>query len=224
MKQSPMTQSGSVSFNNKPLYLSLTVSFRNSLTPPEVMHLITGLNLGVEAIIVGVTSAPKPDQSDTANPPYQVGLKNPIYDYTYVCNLIRRELSQHISRAPEFIKRRGWNALCAMYPDRNCHIILWGISTEEFMARQYASTKKLSLYLAKAIISRAGHRGTISQHSSYTDITDSPNKPVSTDDVTASSTKPISTSEAKEDRKPKKEKKKPRVRIKTLKGGNPPQT
>jgi len=57
-----------------------------------------------------------------------------------------------------------------MYPDRGCHILLWGISSEEFLARQYASTKKISLYLAKAIISRAGHQGTISQHSSDNNI------------------------------------------------------
>ena len=150
-----MTQSGSVSFNRSPLYLIINLTFTHSLTPPEVMNLITKLNLGVEAIVIGST----PDQTDTANPLYQVGLKNPIYDYIYICNLVRRELSQHLSRAPEFIKRRGWNALCAMYLDRGSHILLWGISSEEFQARQYATTKKISLYLAKAIISRAGHQG-----------------------------------------------------------------
>ena len=129
------------------------------------MDLITGLNLGVEAIVVGVTSALKPDQSDTAmNPPYLVGLKNPIYYYTYVCNLIRNELSHHIIANPEILKRRGWNAVCAMFPERDFNIILWGISSEEFIARQYASTRKVSLYIAKAIINRAAHRSTISQH------------------------------------------------------------
>ena len=126
------------------------------------MQLINELNLGVEAIIIGVTQ----DLSDKAKPLYQVGLKNPIYDYIYICNLVRKELSQHLSRAPEFIKRRGWNALCAMYPDRDCNILLWGISNEEFQARKYASTKKIGLYFAKAIISRAGHLGSISQYSS----------------------------------------------------------
>ena len=141
----------------------MNLTFTHSLTPPEVMNLITELNLGVEAIIIGVT----PDLSDKANPLYQVGLKNPIYDYIYICNLVRRVLSQHLSRAPEFIKRRGWNALCAMYPDLGCHILLWGISSEEFQARQYASTKKIGLFFAKAIISRAGNQGSISQYSSY---------------------------------------------------------
>ena len=231
MNKSPLTQSGSVSYNRKPLYLSLLVSFRNSLTPQEVMHLINGLNLGVEAIIVGFT--PKPNQSDTANPPYLVGLKNPIYDYKNICNLLRRELSQHISKAPEFNKRRGWNALCAMYPDRNCHIILWGISTKEFMARQLAATKKIGLYFAKAILSREGHQGTISMYSSENHI-----NAISTDgsaDGSASSNEPISTRSKPEDKKPKNENpshshsektilKKPRIRVKTLKGGNPPQT
>jgi hypothetical protein len=82
-------------------------------------YVVVLLEVYGKAIIVGVTSAPKPDQSDTAmNPPYLVGLKNPIYAYTYVCTLIRKELSQHIIANPEFIKRRGWNALCAMFPDR----------------------------------------------------------------------------------------------------------
>jgi len=166
----------SAALSRKPLYLSFKVSFRYSLTPPEVMDLITGLNLGVEAIIVGVTSAPKPDQSDTAMT-YLVGLKNPIYAYTYVCNLIRKELSQHIIANPEFIKRRGWNAVCAMFPERDSHILLWGISSEEFIARQYASTRKVSLYIAKAIINRAGHRGTISVHSPTADVAASSNIP-----------------------------------------------
>ena len=197
MRNSPVTQT--VSFNRSPLYILMNLTFTHSLTPPEVMNLITELNLGVEAIIIGVT----PDLSDKANPLYQVGLKNPIYDYIYICNLVRRVLSQHLSRAPEFIKRRGWNALCAMYPDLGCHILLWGISTEEFIARQYASTKKIGLYFAKAIISRAGHGGTISQYSSNTNIlaiSNTPSEPKrrkatknATDDESASSDKPVST-------------------------------
>ena len=162
MRHTPLTQSGSISFNRSPLYILVNLTFTHSLTPPEVMQLINELNLGVEAIIIGTS----PDLSDKAQPLYQVGLKNPIYEYSYVCNLVRKELSQHLSRAPEFIKRRGWNALCAMYPDRGCNVILWGISTEEFLARQYAATKKIGLYFAKAIISRAGNQGSISQHSS----------------------------------------------------------
>ena len=197
MRNSPLTQSGSVSFNRSPLYILVNLTFTHSLNPPEVMNLITELNLGVEAIVIGNT----PDHSDKANPLYQVGLKNPIYEYCYVCNLIRKELSQHLSRAPEFIKRRGWNALCAMYPDRGCNIILWGISTEEFLARQYASTKKIGLYFAKAIISRAGNQGSISQHSyNISAISTTPFEPKrrkatknATDDESASSDKPVST-------------------------------
>jgi len=151
-------------FSRKPQYLTFKVSFRYSLTSSEVMDLITGLNLGVEAIIICVTSAPKPDQSDTAMT-YLVGLKNPIFYVTYVCNLVGKELSQYIIANPEFIKRRGWNAVCAVFPERDSHILLWGISSEEFIARQYASSQKVSLYKAKAIINGAGHRGTISVHS-----------------------------------------------------------
>ena len=169
------------------------------------MQLINELNLGVEAIIIGVTQ----DLSDKAKPLYQVGLKNPIYDYIYICNLVRKELSQHLSRAPEFIKRRGWNALCAMYPDRDCNILLWGISNEEFQARKYASTKKIGLYFAKAIISRAGHLGSISQYSSknltaisenITAISKTPFEPKTwkatmkaKNDESASTDKPVST-------------------------------
>ena len=192
-----MSRSESVTFNRSPLYILVNLTFTHSLNPPEVMNLITGLNLGVEAIVIGTYSDTNP------NTLYQVGLKNPIYDYIYVCNLVRRELSQHISRAPEFVKRRGWNALCSMYPERGCHIILWGISTEEFIARQYATTKKISLYYAKAIISRAGHPCTISQYSSESNIlaiSNTPSEPKrrkatknATDDESASSDKPVST-------------------------------
>jgi hypothetical protein len=143
------------------------------------MHVITELNLGVETIIVGVTSAPKPDQSNTAiKSPYLVGLKNPLFTYKYLNPLLRKELLPLIVNEPQIIKRRGWNAVCAMFPERDSHIILWGISSEEFIARQYASTRKVSLYIAKAIINRAGHRGTISVHSPTADGAASSNIPI----------------------------------------------
>jgi len=153
-------------FSRKPQYLTFKVSFRYSLTPPEVLDLITGLHLGVDTIIICFKSSPKQDQSDTAMT-YLVGLKNPILHVSYVCNLVGKELSQHIIATPKFIKRRGWNAVCAVFPERNCHILLWGISSEEFIARQYASSHQVSLYKAKAIINGACNRGNISVHSPH---------------------------------------------------------
>lgn len=145
------------------------------------MHVITNLNLGVETIIVGVTSALKPDQSNTAiKSPYLVGLKNPLYTNKYITPLLKKELLPIVLEEPQIIKRRGWNAVCAMFPERDSHILLWGISSEEFIARQYASTRKVSLYIAKAIINRAGHRGSISVHSPTADGAASSNIPIPT--------------------------------------------
>jgi hypothetical protein len=77
--------------------MCLLLSFHNKVNPQEVMHLITGLNLRVETIIVGVTSDPNPDQSDMAiNTLYLVGLKNLMYRYNYLSTLLKKELSPHI--------------------------------------------------------------------------------------------------------------------------------
>ena len=166
----------SVPLSRKPLYISLVVSFRDSLTTTDVMNLVIGLHLGVETIIVGETISSKSDRPDTTiNPSYLVGLKNPIYTYLHLTTHVGKGLSPYIVGEPKFVKRRGWKAVCAMFPETECNIILWGISEEEFLARKYASTKKISLYMAKAIISRAGYRNNISQLPS-TYIPSEPNK------------------------------------------------
>lgn len=147
--------------NRKPLYVYLILPLRTYIAPRGLLQLIQSFRWGLESIIVCETRDPRlHDPKSTALLTYTAGLKNSVYPYPLLKELFYKEFSPILGGELQCIKRKGWGTICAMFPELDCHpnLALWGISPEEFEARQYANTKKVGFHLAKLIISRTSKR------------------------------------------------------------------
>jgi len=147
--------------NRKPLYLFIVIPIRTLISPHGMLHTILSFRWGLESLIVCETRDPRFRRPDSlARLTYIAGLKNSVYPYPLLKELIPKEFAPFLREEVQITKKKGWGAICAMFPDLESHpnLSLWGISPEEYEARQYANTKKVGFHLAKMIISRATKR------------------------------------------------------------------
>lgn len=160
----PIRRSSSSVCNKKPLYLFVIAPMRTYISPQGLIEKIQSFYWGLESILVSESKDPKVSIPDCpALLTYIIGLKNPVYTFQDLKILLLKEFRPLVVGGKlHFMKVKGWGKVCSMFPDPDVYpdadICIWGMSSEEYEARRYATSKKVGFHLAKMIISRALRR------------------------------------------------------------------